>query len=294
MSETMKVAVAMESVSYRRQANKPPVLSGLSLVIPAGQWVGIAGKNGSGKSTLLRLMNGLLPHCEGSIMIDGIPLSAETLWEIRNRIGIVFANPDNQFIGQTVAEDIVFGMENRCLDMETMRTRLRHYAQMMEIRPLLNRHPAFLSGGQKQRVAIAAILAMEPSIVLFDEASSMLDVCSKRELLDIMRGMRDQGRYTMVSVTHDSDELAASDRMIVLEDGSIAADGRPDELLKSESLLQRCMLQTPYILQVCRELSRQGIDIGEYLCEKEVLDALWEYDSTKSQPSTVVGVLSSS
>jgi energy-coupling factor transport system ATP-binding protein len=293
MSEMQRIALRMEQVSYLRQDSERPVLSKLSLTIPTGQWVAITGKNGSGKSTLIRLMSSLLSASEGMITIDGICLHPESVWDIRNRIGVVFANPDNQFVGQTVAEDIVFGLENRCLDPATMRERLHRYAERLEITSLLQRHPSTLSGGQKQRVAIAAVLAMEPSLIFFDEAGSMLDARSKRDLLDLIKGMHEQGKYTMVSVTHDTDELLAADRMLVLAEGVIAADDRPEVLLKNEMSLRQCSLQTPYVLQLCRSLCRRGISIGELLDEKEVLDALWEFDSIMSLTDTKVGAIRS-
>ncbi|CAM4053123.1 ATP-binding cassette domain-containing protein [Cohnella lubricantis] len=275
-------ALRLENVGYRRDAGAAPVLSGVSFTVPAGQWVAIAGRNGSGKSTLLRLIAGLLPASEGGIEAAGTRIGPASLSEIRRRIGIVFANPDNQFVGQTVADDIAFGLENRCLKPEEIERRLLRYAELLEIADLLDRHPAYLSGGQKQRAAIAAVLALEPDIVLFDEAGSMLDESAKRELLAIMRQLREAGGYTMISVTHDSEELLAADRAILLANGTVAADGLPSELLKSERLLEACRLQAPYVLQVCRALRRQGVDVDDYLTEKELIDALWPSGSIMS------------
>lgn len=283
------IAVSMEKVSYDRKAAELPVLSEISLAIPEGQWVGIAGRNGAGKSTLVRLLNGLLPASGGRIAIGGLPLGADTLWEIRKRVGIVFSNPDNQFVGLTVADDIAFGLESLRLDAAEIEARILRYAELLGITSLLNHHPSFLSGGQKQRAAIAAVLAMEPRIVIFDEAASMLDERSRRDILDMMRRMRAEGRYTLISVTHDTEELAAADRMLVLDGGRIAADGRPAELMKSDELLNRCGMQAPYALQVSRELARQGIGIGEHLTEKELLDALWAYDSSMLRTVTKTG-----
>lgn len=152
-----------------------PVLDDVSLNIPWGGWVSLVGANGCGKSTLAKLLGGLLAANAGVILIGGVPLNRETAHVLRPRIGMVFQNPDNQFIGATVEEDIAFGLEGRCLPREEMRRRVRSYAEKLRIGHLLSKHPAELSGGQKQRVAVAAILAMEPDIVIFDEASSMLD-----------------------------------------------------------------------------------------------------------------------
>ncbi len=274
-------AVRMEQVGYRRSAQERPVLSGISLTIPAGQWVCIAGPNGAGKSTLAKLMNGLLPASEGRIEIEGIGLDAETLWAIRRRIGVVFANPEDQFVGLSVEDDLAFGLENIQMNRDDMRQRIAEYARLLGIDGWLGRHPSTLSGGQKQRVAIASVLAMEPGILIFDEAMSMLDERAKLDMLALMREMQESGRYTLISISHDEDEVAAADRLLVVADGGIVADGRPDELLRDDELLRLCRMQQPYALQLCRELRRRGIDVGEHIREEEVLDALWAYHSSK-------------
>jgi len=271
----------MEQVGYRRSAQERPVLSGISLTIPAGQWVCIAGPNGAGKSTLAKLMNGLLPASEGRIEIEGIGLDAETLWAIRRRIGVVFANPEDQFVGLSVEDDLAFGLENIQMNRDDMRQRIAEYARLLGIDGWLGRHPSTLSGGQKQRVAIASVLAMEPGILIFDEAMSMLDERAKLDMLALMREMQESGRYTLISISHDEDEVAAADRLLVVADGGIVADGRPDELLRDDELLRLCRMQQPYALQLCRELRRRGIDVGEHIREEEVLDALWAYHSSK-------------
>ena len=272
-------AVQLDQVSFRRHGQETDVLTKVSLGIASGEWVAIAGRNGSGKSTLVRLMNGLLPATEGSIAVHGIPLLADTLWEIRSRIGIVFANPDDQFVGLTVADDIAFGLENACVDPAEMKEIVQDIARQMKLEDLLDRHPATLSGGQKQRAAMAAVLAMKPSIVIFDEAASMLDERSKHELLELMAEMKQSGKYTLIAVTHDWEEMAAADRLLLLDGGTIIADGLPEDVLTQDELLARCRLQTPYPLLLCRELKRQGMDIGEFVDEGKVLNALWEYHS---------------
>jgi energy-coupling factor transport system ATP-binding protein len=275
------LAVCMEQVSYCRSKQDRPVLSGISLSIPAGQWVCIAGPNGAGKSTLAKLMNGLMPATEGRIEIEGTSLDADTLWAIRRRIGVVFANPEDQFVGLSVEDDLAFGLENIQMNRDDMRQRIADYAQLMKIESWLGRHPSTLSGGQKQRVAIASVLATEPSILIFDEAMSMLDERSKLDMLSLMREMKESGRYTLISISHDGDEIAAADRMLVVADGGIVADGSPDELLRDDELLQLCRMQQPFPLQLCKALKLQGIDIGEHIREEEVLDALWAYHSSK-------------
>ncbi|MFE9275682.1 ATP-binding cassette domain-containing protein [Paenibacillus glucanolyticus] len=282
-----KHAVLLEHVYYGQGCTN--VLKDVSLAIPHGQWVCIAGRNGAGKSTLIRLLNGLLLMSRGRILIDGLEQSGRTLGDIRRHIGMVFANPDDQFVGLTVEDDIAFGLENLCLSREEMQHRIQTYAERLDIVHLLKRHPATLSGGQKQRSAIAAVLAMEPSILVLDEAASMLDEKSKNELLDSMRAMHADGRYTLISITHDVEEMAEADRLIVLDGGMVTADGSPRELLLREDLLQRCRLKAPFALQLCRELKERGIDIGELVREKEVQEALWLYHSKRYLTATGTG-----
>jgi energy-coupling factor transport system ATP-binding protein len=273
--------IELTNVTYAHGPKADPCLRQVSLTIPQGQWVSIAGANGSGKSTLVKLLCGLLPLSSGHIEIDGIEMSGENVHKIRERVGIIFQNPDNQFVGLTVEDDIVFGLENRCLDREEMKERLHRYAERLQVADLLDRHPSQLSGGQKQRAAIAAVLAMEPKIVIFDEATSMLDERSKQELIGIMKVMVQSGRYTVINVTHDLGEMLASDRMVALSGGTIAADGSPQDLLKDDALLERCRLKPPFALQLSRELRKRGLALAESLNESEVLEALCAFNSTR-------------
>ncbi len=276
-------AVRMDRVSYTRRPQET-LLQDVSLTIEAGEWVSIIGRNGCGKSTLAKLLAGLLPISGGSISIGGTAVTAENGWALRERIGIVFANPDNQFVGMSVAEDIVFGMENRCWSEQQMRERLREIADRLSIVNLLDRHPAQLSGGQKQRVAIAAILAVEPSIIIFDEATAMLDEPSKREVLNLMREMREGGSHTLIAITHETDEMLASDRLIALADGKIAATGAPGSLLLDDRLLGACGMELPYYLKLSRALREKGCDIGDHLTDISFMEALrlWQSDSRTS------------
>lgn len=257
MGET-GLAFELHQVSFAYEPDHP-VLHEISLSIPSGSWVSLVGPNGCGKSTLAKLLGGLLTANGGEIYVLGSKLTAESVAHNRRKIGMVFQNPDNQFIGATVEEDIAFGLEGRNLPREEMVNRVHKYADMLEISHLLKKHPAELSGGQKQRVAIAAILAMEPEIIIFDEAASMLDEKARGELLDIIQGMRRDGFYTLVSITHDADEIMASDRAIVLRDGAIAANLRPGELFRDEELLQSCRLIAPYRIVLEQELAKRGI-----------------------------------
>ena len=270
------LAYELKHVSFAYEQTHP-VLKDVSLCIPSGSWVSLVGPNGCGKSTLAKLLGGLLAANDGAIFVEGTELARETASYIRPRIGMVFQNPDNQFIGATVEEDIAFGLEGRCIPREVMVNRVRTYADKLQIGHLLSKHPSELSGGQKQRVAVASILAMEPGIVIFDEASSMLDEKARGELLGILQGMQENGQYTMVSITHDADEIMASDRAIVLLDGTVAADLTPEELFRDEGLLSSCRLIAPYRIRLQQELEKRGVCASSPQGIGEVEDGLWPF-----------------
>ncbi len=275
--------IELERVSCAHDPGGPDFLRDLSFSVQPGEWISLVGANGSGKSSLVKRLNGLLPASSGRIIIDGMELTPRTVGDIRERIGMVFANPDNQFVGLNVADDIVFGLENRCLDREEMGVRLERYAAMLGIEAFLDRHPAELSGGQKQRVALAAVLALEPKIIVLDEATSMLDEQAKGEIHAVIRKMRDTGRYTLISVTHDYDEILATDRMLALADGQLAADGVPGELLRDTALLNRLRLRPSFAIELAAELSRLGIAVPPQADESQLMEALtkWHCDLNK-------------
>ncbi|MNJ38163.1 Energy-coupling factor transporter ATP-binding protein EcfA1 [compost metagenome] len=241
----------------------------------------LVGANGSGKSTLAKLLGGLLAVNEGVIQVGGTPLNRETAAELMSHIGMVFQNPDNQFIGATVEEDIAFGLESLCLSREEMIIRIQKYSEKLQITHLLTKHPSELSGGQKQKVAIAAILAMEPDIIILDEATSMLDEKARGELMDIVQEMRDSGQYTIISITHDADEIMQCDRVIVLQDGCVAADLAPAALFQDQVLMEACHLVPPYSALFIQELANVGIHIPMSGSLKEVEAALWQLYSKK-------------
>jgi energy-coupling factor transport system ATP-binding protein len=275
-----QAVISLNGVSFGYDPEHP-ILQNITLSIPQGQWVSLVGPNGCGKSTLVKLLNALLPKSAGDIVICGLKLDEETIGSIRQNIGMVFQNPDNQFIGATVEEDILFGLEGLCLPHAEMESRLQSYTAKLGIDHLLAKHPGELSGGQKQRVAIASILAMEPGIVIFDEASSMLDEGSRDELMGILQDMRTEGKYTILMITHDADEILASDRVLALHGGGVAADVTPAELFRNEELLERCHLREPYPWRLARELQNRGFRINVPASEKELIDTLWPYNYSK-------------
>ncbi|HHZ11148.1 MAG TPA: energy-coupling factor transporter ATPase [Acholeplasmataceae bacterium] len=253
--------------SYRKGAK---VIDSLSLRVEKGEFVTILGHNGSGKSTLAKLLVGLLKADSGEIYIEGKPLNEETVDELRGKIGIVFQNPDNQFVGVTVKDDIAFGLENRRYPREKMLELIEEYSKLVKMEKFLEYNPENLSGGEKQRVAIAGILAYNPDVIIFDEATSMLDPKGVREVTEVINRLK--GKKTIIQITHNLSEAVASDRIIVLKEGRIILDGPPKEVFKNKDLLKESRLD---ILD-CMKLI-ELVETAPNLKNKDELEEfLWE------------------
>lgn len=242
----------------------------ISFQIKKGEYVAILGHNGSGKSTIAKLLIGLLEKKSGNIIIDHKELNLENIYKIREKIGIVFQNPDNQFIGATVRDDIAFGLENICIPREKMDELIERYAKRVRMDQFLDHEPTKLSGGQKQRVAIAGILAMSPSIIILDESTSMLDPRGRKEINELIRELKEDKEMTIISITHDIEEAKNVDRILLLNKGEIVGDDQPETLLMNEKLLLDLHLDTPFALKVSRKLKAQGIQINETLNVEEL------------------------
>lgn len=242
----------------------------ISFQIKKGEYVAILGHNGSGKSTIAKLLIGLLEKKSGNIIIDHKELNLENLYKIREKIGIVYQNPDNQFIGATVRDDIAFGLENICIPREKMDELIERYAKRVRMDQFLDHEPTKLSGGQKQRVAIAGILAMSPSIIILDESTSMLDPRGRKEINELIRELKEDKEMTIISITHDIEEAKNADRILLLNKGEIVGDDQPETLLMNEKLLLDLHLDTPFALKVSRKLKAQGIQINETLNVEEL------------------------
>lgn len=261
MERETAVVVELQGIGFA-YTEEEPVLRGVNFRVRRGERIAVVGASGCGKSTLVRLLNALLQPQSGTVNVFGEELTEHNAPLVRARIGMVFQNPDNQFIGETVEEDIAFGLEGLCLERAEMERRIASYAEALSISPLLTKHPGELSGGQKQRCAVAACLATEPEIVVFDEATSMQDERSRRELLGVMEDMKTQGRYTIFSVTHDVDEMLAADRIMALKDGAIRADRTPEAFFADEELLRDCGIELPFRLRLERQLEARGIPLN--------------------------------
>ncbi|HHU5263827.1 TPA: energy-coupling factor ABC transporter ATP-binding protein [Streptococcus agalactiae] len=252
-------------------------LENVSFHVKQGEWLSIIGHNGSGKSTTVRLIDGLLEAESGQIIIDGQELTEDNVWELRHKIGMVFQNPDNQFVGATVEDDVAFGLENKGIPLKDMKERVDQALDLVGMSEFKMREPARLSGGQKQRVAIAGAVAMRPQVIILDEATSMLDPEGRLELIRTIRAIRQKYNLTVISITHDLDEVALSDRVIVMKNGKVESTSTPKALFGRGNRLISLGLDVPFTSRLMAKLAANGLDIGtEYLTEKELEEQLWE------------------
>ena len=260
--------------------NETKAVDDVSFSIEKGTYTTLVGHNGSGKSTIAKLIAGLLEKESGSIVIDGLELNEENLHEIRGKIGIVFQNPDNQFIGSTVQDDIAFGLENHCVPQQDMDAIIHEYAERVGMTEYLNTEPTHLSGGQKQRVAIAGVLAMKPEILIFDEATSMLDPQGKDGIKKMINELHRESGLTIVSITHDIEEAALADHVIVMNGGKVYLEGTPQEVFRHEKELKKIGLDIPFAEYVRSLFKERGIRLGSATVEGMV-DELWQLRSAK-------------
>ena len=273
----MKSIIDVKNLSFRyKESQEYYDVKGITFHVKRGEWLSIVGHNGSGKSTTVRLIDGLLEAESGEIVIDGQRLTEENIWNIRRQIGMVFQNPDNQFVGATVEDDVAFGLENQGLSRQEMQKRVEEALDLVGMLDFKKREPARLSGGQKQRVAIAGVVALRPAILILDEATSMLDPEGRRELIETVKAIRKDYDMTVISITHDLEEVAMSDRVLVMKKGEIESTSSPRELF-SRTDLDQIGLDDPFANQLKHSLSQNGYDLPEnYLTESELEDKLWE------------------
>ena len=280
----MTPIISLSHVTYAYPNSDVPALRDLSLTINKGEWVAIIGHNGSGKSTFAKLLNYLLAPDEGEITVNDVVATEENMWTIRDMVGMVFQNPDNQFVGATVADDVAFGMENRGVPRDEMITRVDAALEEVQMMPFADREPARLSGGQKQRVAIASVLALQPKILILDEATAMLDPTGRREMLALVHELKARmgDDLTVISITHDIDEAASADRVMVINDGELVETGLPAEIFANADQLRRFGLAVPFAEQLKEQLRLRGIAVpNEYLTTEGLVTWLWQSISTK-------------
>ncbi|XMB71760.1 energy-coupling factor transporter ATPase [Mycoplasmatota bacterium WC30] len=260
--------ISVKNVSFSYNEKKES-LKNVNIEINKGEWISILGHNGSGKSTLAKTLVGLLEPQEGEIYIDSVKLTEKSAYDVRKHIGIVFQNPDNQFVGVTVRDDIAFGMENLCVPREEMLEKINFYAEKVDMLQYLDKQPSNLSGGQKQRVAIAGILAMHSDILIFDEATSMLDPYTRNDLIAYIKTLNKEG-LTIIMITHDVNEALLADRILILNQGEVFAFDETKNLLKNKKVFEDSHLELPVALEVALEVKNEAVK-----------EKLWEYTLTK-------------
>ena len=254
--------ILLKDVSFTYEEAESPALSGISAAIRPGEFVAVLGHNGSGKSTLAKLVNALYLPSEGNVVVCGYDTREEKLvWEIRRRAGMIFQNPDNQIVATVVKEDVAFGLENLGVPTEEMLPRIEQALSAVRMNKYAESAPHTLSGGQKQRVAIAGILAMEPSVIIADEATAMLDPSGRKEVLDTVRMLNRTKGITVLWITHFMEEAALADRILVITDGQIRAEGTPAEVFDRVGDMQEMHLDVPPMTALANALRQEGMPL---------------------------------
>ncbi|ALX49366.1 energy-coupling factor ABC transporter ATP-binding protein [Lentibacillus amyloliquefaciens] len=273
--------VEFKNVSFRYGEEQSWVLKNCSFEIYENEAAAIIGHNGSGKSTIAKLMNGLLFPQEGEIIVNGRHLTQESIWEIRKDVGMVFQNPDNQFVGTTVQDDIAFGMENRGIARDEMVKRIDDILKAVRMESYRLTEPHKLSGGQKQRVAIASVLAIFPQVLILDEATVMLDPRGRRDIMKTVTNVKEERNLSLITITHDLKEVVQAERVIVMNDGEIREEAVPRDIFAKKAELHEIGLDIPFIATLSDELQKAGVPItNEALSHEELLEELWTSHST--------------
>ncbi len=269
--------IEINQIAYKYQGQDDrKALDDVSLKVFPNEWVALIGHNGSGKSTLAKTINGLILPDEGTITIKGKPLKEETIWDVRRTIGMVFQNPDNQFVGSTVEDDVAFGLENQGIPREDMLQRVSQALEQVRMSEFSTKEPARLSGGQKQRVAIAGVIALRPDVIILDEATSMLDPQGRREVIETIEKIKEEENLTVISITHDIDEAANASRVLVMKQGTIIKEGTPEAIFSEGDKLIEWGLDVPFPEKLKSALAKKGVTVPEgYLTEEGLVDWLW-------------------
>ncbi|MBV0929855.1 energy-coupling factor transporter ATPase [Lentilactobacillus sp. IMAU92037] len=268
----MKDIIQVKNISFN-YADQPLLFDNLSLNVHEGEWLALIGQNGSGKSTLARLIDGLNVLKQGQIIVDGLFVNDENILDVRNKIGMVFQNPEDQFVGATVEDDVAFGLENRQVDRKQMHHIVESSLKNVNMWDFRDRIPANLSGGQKQRVAIAGIVALSPQIIILDEATSMLDPRGRQDILNLVREIKAKNHLTVISITHDIDEAAGADRVVVINHGKKIDEDVPDKIFSNTEQLAQIGLDAPYTSQLIAALKRKGVNLNQQYLDSERLIA---------------------
>ncbi|HJA46300.1 MAG TPA: energy-coupling factor transporter ATPase [Candidatus Limosilactobacillus excrementigallinarum] len=264
--------VDVHDVSYTYPGNHEATLKNVSIAFNQNEWTTIIGHNGSGKSTLARLIDGLLPLDKGSIVVDGVSVNEDHLSDIHQKIGFVFQNPENQFVGTTVEDDVAFGLENHQVPRNEMQFRINQALDDVAMQSYAHKEPGMLSGGQKQRVAIAGILSLRPKILIFDEATSMLDPVARQTVLQLLQRLKVEKGFTIIAISHDPIEATYADNIVIMDQGHVVAHGRSTDILGNYNLLNKYQLILPFTEQLKRALLARGMQLpAEYMTEEQII-----------------------
>ena len=272
----MEPIIEINHIEFSYQEEAAPALKDVNFSINKGEWIAIVGHNGSGKSTLAKAINGLHLPQKGTVSVGGMELSEESVWDIRRMVGMVFQNPDNQFVGATVEDDVAFGLENQGIERSEMQRRVQDALEKVKMQDFSTREPARLSGGQKQRVAIAGVVALRPDIIILDEATSMLDPEGRDDVIATIHKIKEESDLTVISITHDIDEAASANRILVMRDGELYQEGTPDEIFSAGPELVSLGLDLPFPEKLKSALKASGVTVPtNYLDEEGMMDWLW-------------------
>lgn len=272
----MQPIIELNNIQFNYQPeDASPALKDVSFSIQQGEWVAIIGHNGSGKSTLAKTINGLLLPAAGTIKVGGKELNEANVWDIRRMVGMVFQNPDNQFVGSTVEDDVAFGLENQGIPRDEMVERVHDALERVRMLDFAKREPARLSGGQKQRVAIG-VVALRPDIIILDEATSMLDPEGRAEVIATIQKIKEESNLTVISITHDIDEAANANRILVMRQGQLTNEGTPEKIFSAGEALVEMGLDLPFPEKLKVALKERGVVVPtNYLTEEGMVDWLW-------------------
>ncbi|TLG80074.1 energy-coupling factor ABC transporter ATP-binding protein [Vagococcus zengguangii] len=273
----MKPIIELSKVNFKYQEDdERQALTDVTLNVYQGEWLAVIGHNGSGKSTLAKTINGLIVPSSGEVVVDGLPMNEENVWEIRKKIGMVFQNPDNQFVGSTVEDDVAFGLENHGVARDDMLRIVKESLEKVRMSDFASKEPVRLSGGQKQRVAIAGVVALSPNVIILDEATSMLDPEGRMEVINTIQEIREEKNITVISITHDIDEAANATRVLVMREGRVFQEGLPEEIFSAGQDLIEMGLDLPFPEKLKAEMRAQGIEVpADYMSEERMVEWLW-------------------
>ncbi|HEY4531965.1 MAG TPA: energy-coupling factor ABC transporter ATP-binding protein [Kurthia sp.] len=275
----MTEILSLQNITFTYDPDQPIIKNAVDDVtfsVNEGEWIAIVGHNGSGKSTLARIINGLLFPQSGEVKVFGKMMNEANIWDIRSQLGMVFQNPDNQFVGATVQDDVAFALENNGVPYEDMVTRVENALKQVKMDEFIDHEPQHLSGGQKQRVAIAGALALRPNLLILDEATSMLDPQGRKEVIEIVQELREETGLTVLSITHDLEEAILADRLLFMNSGKKFAEGNPSEIFGLGDQLIELGLDLPFSMKMARLLQNEGVHLqGAHMSEEELVNDLW-------------------